>query len=216
MAAVVFLLPVYLFDHELIAPEGKPITAPALGRLLVLGYELLVWGTCLRLLRGYSPLLGWLSLPLSSHRTKLGRLSPSSSAGPTTPTAGAMSSHFSVSSLFYACAGSGSAAGAAWSRGWCLAAIAAIIVLDVRGYSFTAAGWPWAGRKPPWRSPWPRRSTARSRRRSAATLAVGTHQSFLGHGSDLGDGACEPRLRSRGPIAGSIADPPGSAADLGG
>ena len=52
MAAVVFLLPVYLFDHELIAPEGKPITAPALGRLLVLGYELVVWGTCVRLLRG--------------------------------------------------------------------------------------------------------------------------------------------------------------------
>ena len=55
---LVFLLPVYLFDHELIAPEGKPITAPALGRLLVLGYELVVWGTCVRLLRGCSPLLG--------------------------------------------------------------------------------------------------------------------------------------------------------------
>ena len=66
VAAVVFLLPIYLFDHELIAPEGKPITAPALGRLLVLGYELLVWATCVRLLRGGSPLLGWISLPLSS------------------------------------------------------------------------------------------------------------------------------------------------------
>ncbi len=67
VAAVVFLLPVYLFDHELIAPEGKPITAPALGRLLVLGYELLVWGTCCSAaLSGDSPLLAWLSLPLSS------------------------------------------------------------------------------------------------------------------------------------------------------
>ena len=32
IVAMVFLLPVYLFDHELIAPEGRPITAPALGR----------------------------------------------------------------------------------------------------------------------------------------------------------------------------------------
>ena len=64
-SAVVFLLPVYLLDHELIAPEGKPITAPALGRLLVLGFELFVWGTCVRLVRGGSPLLGWLSNPVS-------------------------------------------------------------------------------------------------------------------------------------------------------
>ena len=58
VAAVVFILPVYLFDHELIAPEGKPITAPSLGRLLVLGYELLVWGTCVRLLRGWLAAVG--------------------------------------------------------------------------------------------------------------------------------------------------------------
>jgi hypothetical protein len=48
MAALVFLLPVYLLNHELIAPEGKSITAPALCRLLVLGFELFVWGACVR------------------------------------------------------------------------------------------------------------------------------------------------------------------------
>ena len=35
------------------------------------------------------------------------------------------------------------------------------------------AGWPWAGRRPPWRSPWPRRSTARSHRPSAGTPGGG-------------------------------------------
>ncbi len=66
VAAVLLLLPVYLFDHELIVPEGKPISAPALGRLLILVFELVVWGACVRLLRGYSPFLGWVSLPLPS------------------------------------------------------------------------------------------------------------------------------------------------------
>ena len=30
VAAVIFLLPVYLFDHGLIAPEGRPLTAPSI------------------------------------------------------------------------------------------------------------------------------------------------------------------------------------------
>ena len=56
VAAAVLLLPVYLFDHGLIAPEGRPLHAPAFGRFLILAFELVVWGTCVRLLRGRSPL----------------------------------------------------------------------------------------------------------------------------------------------------------------
>jgi len=48
VAAAVFLLPVYLFDHGLIAPDGRPVTAPALSRMLILGFELVVWGACFR------------------------------------------------------------------------------------------------------------------------------------------------------------------------
>ncbi len=65
-AAFFSLLPLYIFDHELIAPEGRPFTAPSLGRLLVIGYELLVWATFVRLLSRKSALLAWLASPLAS------------------------------------------------------------------------------------------------------------------------------------------------------
>src|SRR5262249_58663345 len=54
------LLPVYLLEHGLIAPEGRPVAAPSLSRFLILAFELAIWGTCVRLLRGRSPLLAWL------------------------------------------------------------------------------------------------------------------------------------------------------------
>jgi potassium efflux system protein len=144
VAALVFLLPVYLFDHGLIAPEGKPITAPALGRLLVIIYELLVWGTCVRLLRGGSPLVEWLSRPLSAGAD--GQLvdSDSSTPGESTGVIVDDRSHPSATARVYA--------GLAWLgrrrrlvAGLVLAALGTIVVLDLRGYSFTArrlaAGW---------------------------------------------------------------------------
>ncbi len=133
IAALALLLPVYLFDHELIAPEGRPVTAPALGRLLVIGFELLVWGTCVQLLRRNSPLLEWLALPLRSAATHESPVSlpaarPASASGATFKTA---ASHMH--------------AGLRWLARrrrtvayLALAAIASIIILDVRGYSFTA------------------------------------------------------------------------------
>ena len=137
VAAALLLLPVYLFDHELIVPEGKPIAAPALGRLLVLAFELVVWGTCVRLLRGYSPILGWLSVPLQSAADPAS--SGSTASGDAEPTTPAVSSQSGFSVLTWAHAGLN------WlSRrrhfvtGFVLATIAAIILLDVRGYSFTA------------------------------------------------------------------------------
>jgi small-conductance mechanosensitive channel len=136
VAAVAFLLPVYLFDHELIAPEGKPIMAPALGRLLVLAFELLVWGTCVRLLRAYSPLLGWISYPLSSIEPAALGSPQSVAAEPQPPTMGSLS-HRSMSAWFQTVF--------QWVARrrrlvafMVLATMAAIIALDVRGYSFTA------------------------------------------------------------------------------
>jgi small-conductance mechanosensitive channel len=213
IAAVVFLLPVYLFDHELIAPEGKPITAPALGRLLVLGCELVVWGTCVRLLRGYSPFLGWLSLPLPSAP---GPLPPvptgSDQAGPAATQDGAPTT-FSVSSRAYA--------GLVWLgrrrrlvTGLILASIAAVIALDVRGYSFTARRLALGGSQTTlaiavaiavyraiaqaisqnaWRWASPNRSWA-----MALTSAM----------------ALRSKVRSRGVAAGPIAEVPAAARDL--
>ena len=131
------MLPVYLLNHELIAPEGKPITAPALGRLLVLGFELVAWGTCVRLIRGGSPLLGWLSIPLASttavETLDLQATAPLVPATPPTDQQGPLT----ASSRFYAALfwlGRRRRAVA----GLVITAIAAIVVLDARGYSFTA------------------------------------------------------------------------------
>ncbi len=63
VVAVVLLLPAYLFDHDLIAPEGRPLKAPALARMLLIGFELTIWATCLRMARGRSPCLEWLASP---------------------------------------------------------------------------------------------------------------------------------------------------------
>jgi small-conductance mechanosensitive channel len=137
MAALVFLLPVYLLNHELIAPEGKSITAPALCRLLVLGFELFVWGACVRLVRGGSPLLGWLSIPLSpAPLSETQNAVATAPAVPTTPLTDHQG-HLTASARFYAALfwlGRRRRAVA----GLVITAIAAIVVLDVRGYSFTA------------------------------------------------------------------------------
>jgi potassium efflux system protein len=133
IVTLIFLLPVYLFDHELIAPEGRPITAPALGRLLVIGFELVVWGTCMQLLRRSSALLEWLAVPLSSPAdpsVPASQLTIPSASSPGTP---------------FKRAASHMHAGLRWLAKrrrmlavLALVAIASIIVLDIRGYSFTA------------------------------------------------------------------------------
>jgi potassium-dependent mechanosensitive channel len=137
VASVAFLLPVYLFDHELIAPEGKPIPAPAIGRLLVLGFELLTWGTCVRLLRGGSPLLQWFSVQPSTAADAQTSVPLPSTISETPPTQRPISSHVSIASWAHAglvILGRRRGLVAAFA----LAAMAGIVVLDVRGYSFTA------------------------------------------------------------------------------
>ena len=51
IAGFVLLMPEALLDGGLIAPGGRPISASALGRLLVLGFELTCWILAYRLLR---------------------------------------------------------------------------------------------------------------------------------------------------------------------
>jgi potassium efflux system protein len=138
VAAVAFLLPVYLLEDGLIAWEGRPLTAPALSRLLILGFELAVWGMWVRLLRGRSALLAWFAFDAADARGRAssdsgwaGSVAGPAAAGTRSPADGQGPSRVH--------------AGLAWlSRrrrvaAWLvLAAIAAVIVLDVRGYSFSA------------------------------------------------------------------------------
>jgi potassium efflux system protein len=133
-AALVLLLPVYLFDHELIAPEGRPITAPALGRFLVIGYELLVWGVCLGLMRPRTALQKWLGLPESA--VGVGESADPAPAGATAIAEGDTSDGVVLPRVH---------AGLVWLGRHRrllayigLAAAGSIIMLDVRGYSFTA------------------------------------------------------------------------------
>ncbi len=137
IAAAVLLLPVYLFDHELIVPEGKPIAAPAIGRLLVLGFELVIWGTCVGLFRSGSPCAGWLSVPQPSTPEPVASVPDATDQAEPRPIHSRQPPSFSVSSKAYSalvCLGRRRRLVPAGV----LASIAAIIFLDVRGYSFTA------------------------------------------------------------------------------
>ncbi len=61
IAGFVLLMPEFLLREGLIAPGGRPISAAALGRMLVLGFELTCWILAFRVLRSNSPLLDWLA-----------------------------------------------------------------------------------------------------------------------------------------------------------
>ena len=61
IAGFALLMPEFLLIEGLIAPGGRPISTSALGRMLVLGFELTCWILAYRLLRPKSPLLNWLA-----------------------------------------------------------------------------------------------------------------------------------------------------------
>jgi potassium efflux system protein len=137
LGALALMLPVYLFRHELIAPEGRPVTAPALGRLLFFAYELLVWSACLQLVRRSSGLLEWLGLPPSV---------PPDSVSSAVELPLAAAARPAISDVTWQpSAPSRLLAALAWLGRrrrliacLILAAVGSIIILDVRGYSFTA------------------------------------------------------------------------------
>ncbi len=115
-AAAVLLLPAYLIDHGLIAPDGRLLGAPAVSRFLILGFELAVWGTCIRLLSGRSALLASLAIESA------GAEGSASGVGGSPVHAGLIwiSRHRRAAAVLP------------------MAAIGAVIVLDVCGYSFSA------------------------------------------------------------------------------
>ena len=65
IAAAATILPAYLLDNGLIAPEGRTVHAPSLSRFLILAFEVVAWGTWVRLLRGRSPFLSWFAIDSS-------------------------------------------------------------------------------------------------------------------------------------------------------
>jgi len=134
VAAAALLLPAYLLDNGLVAPEGRPLSAPAISRFLILVFELVVWGTWARLLRGRSALLA--SLAIGSWERSAGGPSAGGAAGGLTAEPRDAAGGAGASRVY---------AGLVWisrrrrvAAGLVLAAIAVVIVLDVRGYSVSA------------------------------------------------------------------------------
>ena len=140
-AAVIFLVPVYLFSSGEFAPDGRPITAAAICRFLIQGFELSVWLTLVWLLRHGSPFMQWCNLESMAESLAEGQ-------------PGAVRSAHDLTSRSEKVALSGddhediTGSGGWWmselSRhrrliGWLVLALGAgIIALDVRGYRFTA------------------------------------------------------------------------------
>ena len=161
VAAILSLLPVYLFDHELIFPEGRPFTAPSLGRLLVIAYELLRLGLVRTLALAQVARLEWLR-----------RAFPSSEAGQSPDLVALSQSSKTGRSLFKQ--------GLDWLLGHhrlvasvALSLVALIIILDIRGYSFTARRLAAGGSQTSWPSLWPRPVIAGSPAPSAVTPSTG-------------------------------------------
>jgi potassium efflux system protein len=133
-AAAGLLLPVYVLDQGLIAPEGRPLNGPVFSRFLILAFELALWGTWVRLLRPRSPL--WTCLANEGAGEAGGGSADLSSGTPAGPDASAATGNGETSRV---------QAGLLWfsrrrraAAGFVLAAIATVILLDVRGFSFSA------------------------------------------------------------------------------
>jgi potassium efflux system protein len=60
-AHVAVLLPAWLLSRGLLAPDGRPVAAPAVVRGLTLAFELVVFGVAAWAFRGRSPLVTWLA-----------------------------------------------------------------------------------------------------------------------------------------------------------
>ena len=138
--AVVLLVPAYLLSSGEFAPGGRPIKAAAFCRLLILGFELVVWVSMLRLVRRGSPILEWCNLD-HSHHTGDGPGSGSVTSAPEVPSLTHLT--FTVPPSRH----TGWLSRMSRHRiliSWIIVALAGgIVALDVRGYSFTARAWLW-------------------------------------------------------------------------
>jgi potassium efflux system protein len=59
-ASLVLLLPDWLLQHGLIMLDARPVSAPVISRMFLLGFEVVAWITLFRLVRSRSPLIVWL------------------------------------------------------------------------------------------------------------------------------------------------------------
>lgn len=60
VCAAAFLIPEELLARGLVAPGGRPVSAPTIGHLLIVGFEVMVWVGLFRLLRPGGPVGRWL------------------------------------------------------------------------------------------------------------------------------------------------------------
>ncbi len=60
VCASAFLIPEELLARGLVAPGGRPVSAPTIGHLLIIGFEVMVWVGLFRLLRPGGPVGQWL------------------------------------------------------------------------------------------------------------------------------------------------------------
>ncbi|QEH36098.1 Mechanosensitive channel MscK precursor [Aquisphaera giovannonii] len=129
-AAAACLIPAYLLTTGEIAPDGRPVAAPAFARLFVLAFELAVWGAAFALLRRGSPLMRWCDLDCRDGEAEAaaGLEGPPDAAAAAPPPAGRAAGPL-VAWI------SRRRALVAWTI---LASIAGILALDARGYRFTA------------------------------------------------------------------------------
>jgi potassium efflux system protein len=134
-AAVICLVPAYLLSSGEFAPEGRPITAPVLCRFLILGLEVAVWAILFSILRGGSELMRWCDFESAA--------GSADASGPTREAEPQSATPISVSEV-----GDVGSDPPVWLRwisrrrralGWIVLLLAgAIILLDLRGFSFTA------------------------------------------------------------------------------
>ncbi len=100
VAHLLFLGPVWLLTQGMIAPGGRPVSAPAVVRGLILGFEAIVLVIVIWSLHWHSPLVAWLTRA-ETRMSRLGR------------------HQRKISAL-------------------AIAGVASVMVLDARGYSFSA------------------------------------------------------------------------------
>ena len=133
-AAVVCLVPAYLLTHGEIAPDGRPITAAAISRFFILGFEICVWVTLFWLLRRGSALMSWFDL--EAVQAESGEDARVSLASAAQRHAGRPGGDLRLDRPRPGWPGlSRRRRLLAWVF---LAAVAGIVVLDVRGYRFTS------------------------------------------------------------------------------
>ncbi|APW62237.1 mechanosensitive ion channel domain-containing protein [Paludisphaera borealis] len=132
LAAMAMLVPAYLFLHGEISHDGRALTAPALARFLILGFEILVLASMIYHLRPSSALMLWINPDVPTEPPASADVKAAHPASP-------------VISITRSPLG---AVDSAWATWFCrrartinrliIAYVAIIILFDYNGYTFAA------------------------------------------------------------------------------